>query len=593
MGKKSSTKRGTKMSSRRAKTTPARRVQAKRKVERIRILVVHGVGEQKRFEHLESVAANVYRALSKLSGRNPSIELRPGDQVPRLSSQESLALMPASIDWQTPDGHKIEAEFDEVYWADLDPPLTPDRWYNLVGWVLGLPGVYISTPRDIEDHKAKKGAYLLCWPIALGGWRRVIVRCQLFFLSLLFFIILITVFPLNRLVELFPVPEKFRFLRKFRNFVFSYLGDVKRYQDEFHRYENRLETIGKKTRVAVDRRMVRSLVRAAADVQAKKLDGFYIFAHSLGTVVAFRALMAMNTALPNYLTEKEWKSLQSPLKKRGPKPGSRATYAMPPDYESPADWLCDGDAIDRKELFRGFRGFLTVGSPLYSFVILWPHLVPINGESIEPAVHWYNVADPADIIATGVEGLPQCGDSGYGLGGLRLVHADWANKLSPMSAHMSYWRTQRSSRYQLIDRIVLWFETGRLRAPENVDVYYLINKIGLTRNIVSFVRWTIVAAIPIAAFLIMTVFIVWPLLGLAVQFDSKLVSILASYPILDLVAQYFVEIQQGLSPSDETYYYALLGLFLVGISATLVMGVVVVILFSIVHYLYWYNRLYR
>ena len=441
-------------------------------IERIAILVVHGVGEQKRFEHLESIAANLYLALAN-HDREPRIEMRPGTQVPRLSPEHSLEAVPALIHWRAPDGRRIEARFREVHWADLDMPNTPWNEIKLVGWSLSVAGVRLFDRSRVGPPQA----HGMCPPRKLSKRERWRVRAELFGVSLLFLMLLGTVSLADALLKRLSI--RLPLLRRLRDLVFGYLGDVKLYQDWFPRQDERLEVLGEKSRVAIRRRMVRELLATAAEVERGEIDGFYVFAHSLGTVAAFNGLMETGLSLPNYLTEEEWRDLPDSLK-------ARQARALPESMMPTRPvWLDDGvvsdrwheviprDLIDRKRLLARLRGVLTMGCPLNKFAGLWPAIVPVNGEGLDPTVPWYNVADVQDIVAGKVTLLEPC-DKLQTVGGLAPTDILWGGEPILGTAHTSYWKARKKASDRLIDRLIPWLEGKPFERPRDTCNVWLL-----------------------------------------------------------------------------------------------------------------------
>ena len=132
------------------------------------------------------------------------------------------------------------------------------------------------------------------------------------------------------------------------------------------------------------------------DTATADYDRWYILAHSLGSIVAFNALMETNAALPNYLDERSCRLLA----RRGwlkVVPGSEPLEMRPP---RPAHVGCDV-CLDRAALFQRLRGFLTYGSPIDKFTVLWPHVAGPNREVrvFQPDFEWVNVYDRVDPVA--------------------------------------------------------------------------------------------------------------------------------------------------------------------------------------------------
>lgn len=458
----------------------------KRKPKRIGVIVVHGVGEQKRFEFLESIACSLYRAVRFGSNHreHPYIQLRRGDQVPHLSPEESWREAPAIVSWRSANDEDIEVRFREVHWADLDMEMTWGRWFKLVGWSLGISGVGLY-------NKQSRDANMLS-PKALKPSQRFLVRLQLFGVSLLFLLSLITIDLAYGLITRFGFRAVT--LGKARGIIYNYLGDVKLYQDWFIRNDDRLEVLGEKSRVAIRRRMVRALAQTASETKRKDekgketgfLDGYFIWSHSLGTVVAFNALMEPDLALPNYFTHEEWDSDMCEWLKTKPaeKAPSQQMPVRPP-------WLDAHDAMSREKLFSKFKGFLTMGSPLDKFAALWPSIVLENSRDIPGGKPWINVADVQDIVAGRLNGFSEHeGKNGEEkekmVGGLVLSNIEWAGELTLLSAHTSYWREKRG-KTRLIDCLVPWIETDKYPIKEELEDQ--LGKDGFNKTLMKCVYW--------------------------------------------------------------------------------------------------------
>jgi hypothetical protein len=355
--------------------------------KRIGILVIHGVGEQTRFEHLEAVAGNLFKALSQDPARKPLIQIRRGDQELLHAPNESWRDAPVIVSWWSEETQRwIDAHFHEVTWADLDMPDSLSNWLRFVGWGLAMPGIkLVDSTRTFQARQQH-----VCLPIRLSVGQRFFVRGQLFGVSLLFFLVGISINMISWILRRLSI--RFAPIEHALGIIYDYLGDVKLYQDWAIR-DDGLEALGEKSRAAIQRRAVRALAAMAGEVQRNRLDEYYLFAHSLGTVIAFNALMELGITLPNYFNEEEWAALPPALK-------VQAEYDAP-DLQKPRRpyWLGKRDAIDRAVLFAGLRGVLTMGSPLNKFAAMWPAIVPVNREALAHPVPWVNVADRQDIVA--------------------------------------------------------------------------------------------------------------------------------------------------------------------------------------------------
>lgn len=428
-------------------------------IRRIGILVVHGVGEQRRFEHLEQIASNLYRALNSDPDRKAHLQILRGDQIPQYSPTDSWREAPALVSWCRQPGNvddRIEVLFREVHWADLDMPVTFQNWIYLISWALGMSGVRLFTSSDVWTGRAP----YMCLPRNLTSGERVWVWTQLFGLSVLFFLMLVSIDLLYFIFTRFSSQAKW--LQNIRTIIYDYLGDVKLFQDWFNRDDNNLETLGEKSRVAIRRRMVRALLQTAAEVDRGYLAGYYIFAHSLGTVVAFNALMELEVTLPNYLTEQEWNGLPFPFKRQA---NSNAPTSQQPRRPP---WLGPRDAINRDRVFAGLRGVLTMGSPLDKFAAMWPVIVPVNKQPVRTPPHtvpWINVADSQDIVAGTIDLFGPC-NGAPGIGGLELRNVEWADQPWLFTAHTSYWKWDEARQDRLINRVIPWLEGGPFDPPD-------------------------------------------------------------------------------------------------------------------------------
>lgn len=429
-------------------------------VEHICIMLVHGVGDQKRFEYLEVIANNLYRALKKDPKRQAYLQVRWGDQTARGAVGVNWSEVPALLGWRKDNGGRIEAALREIHWSDLDEPYTFWSWLKLAGWSLSMPGLCLYSRRATQTELPS-----LQEPGSGPAKLHFKVRAQLFVTAMLFFCMLISLDLLYWLVQRLSFKPKI--LRNARGLIYDYLGDVKLYQDWCLRKKDTdsIEVAGGKSRAAIRRRMVRALIRTAQEGECGQCDGYYIMAHSLGTVVAYNALMTPGQELAHCLTEEEWNNLPAVFKKK------MAPY--PDNFEMPArpPWLAPEDGIDRERLFRNMRGLVTMGSPLNKFAALWPAIVPVNTESIgrtvpQAKIPWINLSDKQDIVA-GQKLCFVCGPDAVGtLTDFELTDIAWADQKTMFSAHTRYWKVQEGKQ-RFIDLLIPWLEGRGITKPVN------------------------------------------------------------------------------------------------------------------------------
>lgn len=385
--------------------------------ERIGVLFVHGIGEQRTFEHLESEVRNLLRAIRQQVGEctgeaRVTLQVRTTQDSAYLNDRETWKAesgAPVAIDIKYADGRRNQSiEFREVWWADLDEPAS--LWNAIRFWFWGLSlwarPAFANAPQPSDKGGVAgttlPGAELM---IAPGRDREVdeapdrpptsgcYTRVHLFFAATIFTLLLATLIPLNWLLK------KLTIIR-FRpaDILVRYLADVKLYQQAKRRDLWPLVDMGRPPRVMIRRRTV----RAMTDIAQEGYDRWYLLAHSLGTVVACNGLMETAHSLPNYLDKERWqRALASGLgglQRPGIDEMKATTDAMMPARPV---WLEDNHVLYRDRLFLNFRGILTYGSPLDKFAALFPATVPLNRNAAvyAPGTQWINIHDPTDPVA--------------------------------------------------------------------------------------------------------------------------------------------------------------------------------------------------
>jgi hypothetical protein len=203
-------------------------------------------------------------------------------------------------------------------------------------------------------------------------------------------------------------------------------------------------------------------------------------AHSLGTVVAYNALMDAEDILPNYLTHEEWtdRALQ-PFKKRV---APADECALPQEPRRPP-WLAPGEGLERSLLFEHLEGFLTIGSPLNKFAALWPAIVPMHRDPVSGnSIPWVNVADAQDIVGGPLtlfaNGISPGSPPGTSWQGLNIVDLACASANTPFTAHTSYWDPGKEQN-RLVNRMIEWLEgtlvnATPMSAPSQVAAYRIL-----------------------------------------------------------------------------------------------------------------------
>ena len=452
-------------------------------VVRIGLVLVHGVGEQRRFDHLCAEVRNLVAALATVPNLKVTVETR--------NTQDSEAGA-ANESWRADGGAPVKIHIQhelrgdtwvlavhEVWWADLDDKETLWNRVKFWLWGLGFWGV-----KKFADAKLQ-GGQLDMQPPVFPDWkwggnvaREIFVRARLWTFANVFLLSALTVNVVNyvlrqlRLGQL-PLPG----IEVFYQFV----GDVKLYQDRGKPQHGPLTDLGDPRRVAIRRRMVQVLV----DAYRADYDRWYVLAHSLGTVVAVNGLMETAHALPNYLSRETWASLKNakdPV--LGPRTDgrTRSTKGMRP--ARPA-WIVDDDEVlHRDVLFAKLRGLATYGSPLDKFAFLWCQIVNINNDTApwQPGngkrtfpFEWVNVFEHSDPVSASLNAY-----QGGSIPPTSPAPRNFAYKSSwvLLMSHLKYLQLRRRGdqvpQDQFVLRLLAWILDGNaeFQAPVEGDRHW-------------------------------------------------------------------------------------------------------------------------
>lgn len=439
--------------------------------ERIGILLVHGIGEQGRYEHLTGEARCLVAALRTLHP-DATVEIAQGSSTALLGRAESWCAdgnPPLQVTLRRPDGRLTAFCFHEVWWADIGEPYSLSAavrfwWWGLSVWALPHP-----------RHRAEAQMAL---PVTgthdSVPWSD---RGKLIFLGTMFLFVALTVGALDfvgRRLRIGTIPV-------FRQLI-NYLGDVKLYTDR-RRYDGDvLPDVGQPPRVAIRRRMVGAL----ADMALAGYDRWFVWAHSLGTVVAYNALMETAHSLPNYLNRTQWAKLcAAGIAGTGVAgedwPADAAPAGTPPtDPMMPPrpPWLAADEVVHRQRLFAALQGFVTYGSPLDKFATLWPTIVPQNRleRVFPPGFQWMNVYDPTDPVGAALDFFKPLAGSGPGKPAGGLAGPDAVNfgyRAHPvlLYSHIQYLKASGGSFATMLVHWALgqWSPSLPLPAPGDGD----------------------------------------------------------------------------------------------------------------------------
>ncbi|MFM8532229.1 MAG: hypothetical protein ACKOEC_01320 [Acidimicrobiia bacterium] len=353
---------------------------ATEKCERIGVLLVHGIGNQKPNEHLINEARNIVAALGEqVASITVSAEPAIAEETPKKFVPDYAKNM-VRADVRTKSGEDKCFEFNEVYWAELGEPPTLMRQISFWFWALSMWTV------AGREHSILPGLNSDMY-VPKGDRFRPGYRFMLGFLGILFFLGAGTVGLINMIADRLKLPRI-----PISGLLANYIGDVMLYTQPLRVVDPTASEIGQPPRVQIRARMVDALIEFAG----RNYDRWYVVAHSLGTVVAFNGLMETVAALPNYLTKERWAEVKaSPLYEQLQKDV--------PDLMLPRrpTWLSKRDGISRKRLFSRLQGLLTYGSAIGKFHGIWPIMVPVNQDEFvfHKNFQWMNVYDWMDPVS--------------------------------------------------------------------------------------------------------------------------------------------------------------------------------------------------
>ncbi|MEM8779648.1 MAG: hypothetical protein AAGF26_12400 [Cyanobacteria bacterium P01_G01_bin.49] len=422
---------------------------------KVGILVVHGIGEQGKFETLEEIVRDLATALNAdktLRVRIVVNEKGTGAYAACQQTWQADDRETAIIEVRDQENQVTQLAFSEVWWADLGEPVSLQTELTFWAWGLSLwsrkqynfptSDHHMKSPHNINGEKPKIGFF---------------ARFSFFWVSLVISLVL----PVLSFLSVI--------LRKVLGFdlrpdiLVQYLGDIKLYQQGKRQGKGPLVDLGKPPRASIRRRMLTELVQ----MSLRNYDRWYILSHSLGTIVAFNGLMEPEADLANYLSEKLWNKWQNFSQKKA-QTGLSSKEIETMFISRPA-WLASNDIVARSDLFKNLYGMVTYGSPLSKFGVVWPGIVPINTDTtvFNSKFEWLNVYDPTDPVAGKTalfnfetirdkdknENRQQPREIAYKAEGIHLL------------SHVKYLNYKASRKTPLVKQLAYWLLRGRSFQP--------------------------------------------------------------------------------------------------------------------------------
>jgi hypothetical protein len=367
--------------------------------ENIGLVVVHGIGDQGRFDHLDAQVREIESALRARKGSRVTTVIQQY-RSNAFESKQAVWHGDPSVVLYVDDGttgKQLAVHVHEVWWADINEPYSLGKQVRFWCWVLAIwlypskPGTALPTHNSVQVPSRANGSETL---------RIIWVRIRLFGVAFVAVLAAASVGMLSFLAERILKLKPPKLLRIFVNYV----AGVKLYNQKRRigagfpgEPKDFLDAIGEPPRVSVRRRMMETLLDAANHDYSR----WYVLAHSLGSVIAFNGLMETAYAWPGYTSTRPF--VRYPVGRHYPFEGpANPRWPIPPGETIPQRPVgMDADIVAyRSRIFATFHGLITFGSPLEKFATIWPARVPISKEpAFRPGTFWLNVYDPMDPIS--------------------------------------------------------------------------------------------------------------------------------------------------------------------------------------------------
>jgi hypothetical protein len=494
---------------------------------RVGLILVHGIGEQKRFAHLDSEIRGIIDGLQRRPRARITVEILSGGAATYNADQDTWASgeNPSARVNVLEAGVTTEINVHEVWWADVNEPYSLAKQIRF--WLWGLSIWSFPASEDRPDLPAYEHA--MYPPVAPGrtGLKKAFVRFQLFLVGLFFFVAAfslgVAVFLAKRLFG-FEAPD---FVKVFVN----YISGVKLYNQSTRQGTGLLpnprgflDTLNDPPRVSIRRRMIQAIVAVAFRPAGQEYDRWYILGHSLGSIVSFNGIMEFGQAFANYLPRETWARLAASgwagPPRRNPPHDPPDWVELPPGPMSPSRpvWLRDDDLVYRDYIFANFRGLLTYGSPLGKFAELWRARVPVNKVEpiFQPDTEWINVYDGRDPVSGLLKAFEPAVMHRHGITHHHcppLRGFGYAASHILLLSHIRYLTTRRREPDpQLSDVVADWLLTGRAFTPPPFGVGRWYGRTTYRMRLLGSWVWWVVAFLILAMLGTITARGLWDLL---------------------------------------------------------------------------------
>jgi hypothetical protein len=411
-----------------------------RNSQRIGLLLVHGVGDQARFEHLHNVSDQVIGTLSAIHGANAVDVIMPG-----------IKGAPLSIMIRDKEGVLDQLDIHEMWWRDLGQRQTLSAILRFWWWASSLAGTrgYFAPPPAGYGNP--------CSPQAKSGSIDLFDRVKLFLKVTYCFVLLAPINLVISFTHFVPGVKRIQFIHS----VFTHLSSVQMYQERVASQRGTLVDFDQTRRVSIQRRLAEILVTMAE----LDYDRWYIAGHSLGSVIALKGLMYSDRAFAKLINFNRWNHTAF-ARFRAELDGPCGTLV---DEPRAPPWLSPKDTVNTKEIFCKLRGLITYGSPLELFACVWPAIVQVKTRvAIRKDFEWINIYDPVDIVSSSLSSFSFRTNNGETVRPINISVT--ASKLIS-SAHVKYWSARHPKREEsLLAAVLSWLLSGA-EFPKDVTPY--------------------------------------------------------------------------------------------------------------------------
>ncbi len=411
-------------------------------IEKIGILLVHGIGDQGKFEHIEEVSRIFIKSLTPNHDVRVNIktammgEFKARKEV-WLKGKNGTVIVSAHCNTT---GKEYELHFREVWWSHLGESTDLKTVWSF--WVWGISFWMDSFSR----HNIFQDEIGTTYPAQPGETIPPEVtirdRWELFVACILVAGLMPAFALFKRVLELVGIELPL-------DIISQYLSKVKLFQQNKRDSKELITNFGEIPRISIRREMISELVEMATGNYSR----WYILAHSLGSVVAYNGLFEAEHMLPRYLDRKRWNKVCKKQINKKIDVNNDLSKNIYSELSLP-NWLDERDVIDRKLLFSSLQGFLTYGSPLKKYAILWPWLV--RGISTPKTFHadfeWINVYDPLDPISSSTDFFSSETTS--------ISPSNFAIKTNGwhLDCHLKYFGSEKES---LTETVLHWIMNGK------------------------------------------------------------------------------------------------------------------------------------